>query len=97
MIKKALYSKRSVRLFFMIFLLFPTINFITNTKRPTRIYYKIKTFYLQLVGAFHSIIGSLSSNVFSLIGDKTKFKYICWFFSGILAIISFTFHLSFVL
>ena len=95
MIKKALYSKRSVRLFFMIFFLFPTISFINNTWRPIGIYYKIKTNYLQLVGAFHSITGSLSSIVFSLIGDKTKFKYIFCSFAGILTIISFTFQLSF--
>ena len=95
MVKKALYSKRSVKLFFMIFFLFPTINFITNTWRPIGIYYKIKTNYLQLIGAFHSITGSLSSIVFSLVGDKTKFKYIFCSFGVILTLISFTFHLSF--
>ena len=48
-IKKALYNKRTYKQFLMIFLFFPTINFITNTWRPIGIYYKIKTNYLQLI------------------------------------------------
>lgn len=92
---KALYSKRTVKLCIMLFLFFPTINFITNTWRPIGIYYKIKTNYLQLIGAFHSISGSISSIVFSLIGDKTEFKYIFCIFGILLTIISFTFSLAF--
>ena len=95
MIKKALYSQRTVKLFLMIFLLFPTINFITNTWRPIGIYYKIKTNYLQLIGALYSVTGSVSSIVFSLIGDKTKFKYIFCLFGILLTVTSFTFPISF--
>ena len=94
-IKKALYSKRSMKQFIMIFLLFPTINFIYNTWRPIGIYYKIKTSYLQIIGALCSVTGSLSSIVFSIIGDRIQFKFIFCLFGVLLTFASFTFHLSF--
>ena len=94
-IQKALYSKRSIKLFFMIFLLFPTINFINNTWRPIGIYYKIRTDYLQVVGAFCSITGCLSSIIFSLVGDKLQFRFIFCLFGILLTITSFTFSISF--
>ena len=94
-IKKALCSKRSIKLFIMIFLLFPTINFIYNTWRPIGIYYKIKTSYLQVIGALCSITGSISSIIFSIIGDKTQFRVIFCLFGLLLTLASFTFHLSF--
>ena len=75
-VNKALYSKRSLKLFLMIFLLFPTINFINNTWRPIGIYYKIRTNYLQIIGALCSITGCISSIVFSLVGDKLQFRFI---------------------
>ena len=61
MIKKALYSKRTMKLFLMLFLFFPTIRLIDNTWRSIGIYYKIRTVYLQLVGALFNITGSFSS------------------------------------
>ena len=94
-INKALYSKRAVKLFLMIFSLFPTINFINNTWRPIGIYYKLKTNYLQVVGALCSITGCLSSIICSLIGDKVQFRYIFCLFGILLTITSFTFPLSF--
>ena len=94
-IKKALYNKRTYKQFLMIFLFFPTINFITNTWRPIGIYYKIKTNYLQLIGAFNSITGSISSIIFSLIGDKIQFKYLFALSGLLLSITSFVFPLSF--
>ena len=94
-VQKALYSSRSVKLFFIIFLLFPTINFINNTWRPIGIYYKIRTRSLQIVGALFSITGCLSSITFSLIGDKIQFRYIICSFGIILTLTSFAFPLSF--
>ena len=94
-VQKALYSSRSVKLFLMIFLLFPTINFINNTWRPIGIYYKIRTNSLQIVGALCSITGCLSSIIFSLIGDKIQFRYIICLFGILLTVTSFTFPLSF--
>ena len=94
-VKKALYSKRSLKLFLMIFLLYPTINFIYNTWRPIGIHYKIKTSYLQIIGALCSVTGSLSSIAFSIIGDRIQFKFIFCFFGVLLTFASFTFHLSF--
>ena len=92
-VNKALYSKRSIKLFLMIFLLFPTINFINNTWRPIGIYYKIRTNYLQIIGALCSITGCLSSIVFSLVGDKLQFRFIFCSFGIILTITSFAFPL----
>ena len=94
-IKKALYSKRSMKLFIMIFLLFPTINFMYNTWRPIGIYYKIKTNYLQIIGALCSVTGSISSIAFSLIGDKIQFRCVFCLFGVLLTLASFTFHISF--
>lgn len=94
-VQKALYSSRSVKLFLMIFLLFPTINFINNTWRPIGIYYKIRTHSLQIVGALCSITGCLSSIIFSLIGDKIQFRYIICLFGLLLTATSFAFPLSF--
>ena len=94
-VQKALYSSRSVKLFLMIFLLFPTIKFINNTWRPIGIYYKIRTNSLQIVGALCSITGCLSSIIFSLIGDKIQFRYIICLFGILLTVTSFTFPLSF--
>ena len=94
-VQKALYSSRSVKLFLMIFLLFPTIKFINNTWRPIGIYYKIRTNYLQIVGALCSITGCLSSIIFSLIGDKIQFRYIICSFGILLTMTSFAFPLSF--
>ena len=94
-IQKALYSKRSIKFFFMIFLYFPTINFINNTWRPIGIYYKIRTDYLQVIGALCSITGCLSSFIFSLVGDKLQFRFIFCLFGILLTITSFTFSISF--
>ena len=94
-VNKALYSKRSLKLFLMIFLFFPSINFINNTWRPIGIYYKIRTNYLQIVGALCSITGCLSSIVFSLVGDKLQFRFIFCLFGILLTINSFIFPLSF--
>ena len=94
-IKKAIYNIRAVKLFLMIFLFFPTINFVNNTWRPIGIYYKINTYYLQLIGAFYSIIGCVSSVIFALIGDKIQFRILFVLFSIILTFSSFTFPMSF--
>ena len=94
-VNKALYSKRSLKLFLMIFLFFPSINFINNTWRPIGIYYKIRTNYLQIVGALCSITGCLSSIIFSLVGDKLQFRFIFCLFGILLTINSFIFPLSF--
>ena len=94
-IKKAIYNIRAVKLFLMIFLFFPTINFVNNTWRPIGIYYKINTYYLQLIGAFYSIIGCVSSVIFALIGDKIQFRILFVVFVVLLNFSSFTFPLSF--
>lgn len=94
-IKKAIYNKRAIRLFIMIFSFFPSINCIYNTWRPIGIYYKINTYYLQLTTALFSIIGCLSSIIFALIGDKIKFRSLFLLFSFSLIIVSLTFPLSF--
>ena len=95
MIKKALFSKRTMKLFLMSFLFYPTIRFINNTWRPIGIYYKIRTDYLQMVGALFSMTGSFSSLMFSFLGDRIKFKYLFCFLSFCLALTSFCFILSF--
>lgn len=79
----------------MIFSLFPTINFIYNTWRPIGIYYKIKTSYLQIIGALCSVTGCISSIFFSIIGDKIQFKFIFCLFGILLTVTSFIFNLSF--
>ena len=94
-IQKAIYNIRAVRQFLMIFLFFPTINFVNNTWRPIGIYYKINTYYLQLIGAFYSIIGCVSSVIFALIGDKIHFRILFVVFVVLLTFSSFTFPMSF--
>ena len=94
-IKKAIYNIRAFRLFLMIFLFYPTINFMYNSWRPIGIYYKIDTYYLQLTGGFYSFSTCMSSITFSIIGDKIQFRIIFLIFSLILTIISFIFPLSF--
>ena len=93
--KKALFNIRAFKLFLMIFSFFPLINFINNAWWPIGIYYKINTYYLQLIGALYSLTGCISSIVFALIGDKIQFKILFILFSTILTIISFIFPLSF--
>ena len=94
-IKKAIYNIRALRLFIMIFLFFPTINFIGNTWRPIGIYYKINTYYLQMTTALYSITGCISSIIFALIGDKIQFRILFVLFSFFLTLVSFSFPLSF--
>ena len=94
-IKKAIFNIRAIRLFIIIFLFFPTINFINNMWRPIGIYYKINTYYLQLNTALYSIIGCISSIIFSLIGDKIKFRTLFILLSFLLSLVSFAFPLSF--
>ena len=94
-IKIAKYSNRALRQFLMIFLFFPTINFINNTWRPIGIYYKIDTYYLQLTTALYSLTGCIASIIFSLIGDRISFKFTFVFFAFCLSIISFCYPLSF--
>jgi hypothetical protein len=94
-IKSAIYHVRAIRLFLMIFLFFPTINFINNTWRPIGIYYKINTYYLQLTTALYSLTGCISSIIFGLIGDKIQFRILFVFFSFCLTIVSFCFPLSY--
>ena len=93
-IKKAIYSIRTLNLYIMIFLFYPTIDFMYNSWRPIGIYYKIDTYYLQLTTALYNIISSISSIIFSLIGDKIQFRIIFVLFSFILAINAFLFPLS---
>ena len=66
-----------------------------NSWRAIGIYYKIDTYYLQLIAALYSIISCISSITFSLVGDKIQFKIIFILLSFILAIIAFLFPLSF--
>ena len=94
-VKKAIYNIRAVKLFFMIFCFLPTINFINNTWRPIGIYYNINTYYLQLTGTLYSLIGCISSILFSLIGDKITFRILFVLYSLIITIVSFIFPLSF--
>jgi hypothetical protein len=94
-IKKAKYSKRAFRQFMMLFLFFPTINFINNTWRPIGIYYKIDTYYLQLTTALYSLTGCIVSILFSLIGDRISFRFTFVFFSFCLTVVSFCYPLSF--
>ena len=68
---------------------------MNNTWRPIGIYYKIKTYYLQLVGALYSLACCLTSITMALIGDKIKFKYIFIMFAFMLTIAAFSFPLSF--
>ena len=79
----------------MIFLFFPTINFVNNTWRPIGIYYKINTYYLQLVGSFYSIIGCVSSVIFALVGDRIQFRILFVIFVVLLTFSSFTFSNTF--
>ena len=94
-IKKARNSKRAIRQFIMLFLFFPTINFINNTWRPIGIYYKIDTYYLQLTTALYSLTGCVASIIFSLIGDSISFRITFVFFSFCLTVVSFCYPLSF--
>ena len=93
-IKKAIYSIRTLNLYIMIFLFYPTIDFMYNSWRPIGIYYKIDTYYLQLTTALYNIVSSISSIIFSLIGDKIQFRIIFVLFSFILTISAFLFPLS---
>ena len=94
-IKTAVYSKRTLRLFLMIFLFLPTINLINNTWRPIGIYYQINTYHLQLTTALYSLMGCISSLIFGLIGDKIQFRILFVLLSFCLVIVSFCFPLSF--
>lgn len=94
-IRKAKYSKRALRQFIMLFLFFPTINLINNTWRPIGIYYKIDTYYLQLITALYSLTGCIVSIIFTLIGDRISFKITFSFFSFCLTVISLCYPLSF--
>ena len=94
-IKTAIHNVRALRLFLMIFLFFPTINFINNTWRPIGLYYKVNTYYLQLCTALYSLAGCISSILFGLIGDKIQFRILFTLFSIFLNIISFCFPLTF--
>ena len=94
-INKAIYSKRTLRIFLMLFLFYPTIHFILNTWRPIGIYYKRNTYYLQLTTALYSISSSTASIVMAFIGDKIQFRIIFILFSFLLSFISFSFPSSF--
>ena len=94
-INKAIYSKRTLRIFLMLFLFYPTIHFILNTWRPIGIYYKRNTYYLQLTTALYNISSSTASIVMAFIGDKIQFKIIFILFSFLLSFISFSFPSSF--
>ena len=94
-IQKALYSTRTIKLFFMLFLFFPTIHFLLNTWRPIGIYYKRNTYYLQLTTALYSISSSIASVIMALIGDKIKFKFLFILSAFLLSLISFSFPFTF--
>jgi MFS family permease len=94
-LKKAIYNIRAVKLFIMIFLFFPTINFINITWRAIGIYYKINTYYLQMTGALYSITGCVSAIIFALIGDRIQFRILFVIFSFVLTVTSFAFPASF--
>jgi MFS family permease len=94
-LKKAIYNIRAIKLFIMFFLFFPTINFINITWRAIGIYYKINTYYLQMIGALYSITGCVSAIIFALIGDRIQFRILFVLFSFVLSVTSFAFPASF--
>ena len=94
-INKAIYNKRTLRIFLMLFLFYPTIHFILNTWRPIGIYYKRNTYYLQLTTALYNISSSTASVIMAFIGDKIQFRIIFILFSFLLSFISFSFPSTF--
>ena len=75
-IKKALKSKRVLRLFLMGIFSSPLGNFFINTWRPLGIRKGISTKYLQNIGTYSPFTMFSSSFIFSFLSDYIPFRYI---------------------
>ena len=74
--KKALKSKRVLRLFLMGIFSSPLGNFFMNTWRPLGIRKGIHTRYLQNIGTYSPFTMFSSSFIFSFLSDYIPFRYI---------------------
>ena len=83
-IQKAIKEKRTIRLIIMIFLFFPTINFINNSMRMD-----LTLYIFYEIG--YNIIASIAFLLFAIIGDCIQFRFLFVFLSGLLSVISFIF------
>ena len=81
-IKKGLYNKRTIELFIMVFLFFPTLNLITNTLRMEEQLY----FFF---GGLYNIVGCISSIIFGLFGDCVQFRILFSILSILIWVTSF--------
>jgi hypothetical protein len=83
-IKMVIKNKRTIRLIIIIFLFFPTINYINNVMRM-----HITLFFM--LGIVYNFIGSISFLIFTLIGDLIQFRFLFAILSALLSVISFMF------
>lgn len=83
------------KLFLIIFFFFPTINLINITWIQIGIYYRINTYYLQMIRGLYSIIGGFSSVIFYFFAEKINFKVLLVLFAFSLSVISFIFPITF--
>ena len=82
-IKIAIKDKRTIKLIIMIFLFFPTINFINNSMRMHLTLY----FFYELG---YNIVASISFLLFAIIGDCIQFRILFVFLAALLSVVSFT-------
>ena len=83
-IKKAVYSFRTIKLIIMIFLFFPSINYINSFMRMN------PTLYFIYAIAYN-ITGFISILIFTLIGDYISFRILFSILSILLTLMSFLF------
>ncbi len=81
-IRKALYNKRTIKLIIMVFFFLPKVNLIHNSLRMD-----ITLHFLYAL--LYSIVGSISSLIFTIIGDFIQFRILFVFLSLLLSGSSF--------
>ena len=75
-IKKALKSKRILRLFLMGIFSSPILAFLNNMWRPIAIRKGIPTIYQQNINTYNPFVSCASTLIFSSLSDSISFKYL---------------------
>ena len=83
-IKKALHSTRTIKLIIMIFLFFPSMNYINSFMR-------MSPFLYFIYGVIYYVMGAISILIFTVIGDCISFRILFSFLAMLLTAISFSF------
>ena len=93
-IKKALKSKRILRLFLIGIFSSPILAFLNNMWRPIAIRKGIPTLYQQNINTYNPFVNCASTLIFSSLSDSISFKYLYSLLTFIITFVGVSFYFT---